>query len=56
MRLARCKLWVSAAAGKESRFDLLPSGVGIGKGEQRKEDYGYEAEMNLCGVPLRKTT
>ena len=33
----------------------MPSGVGIGKGEQRKEDYGYEAEMNLCGVPLRKT-
>ena len=26
----------------------MPSGVGIGKGEQRKEDYGYEfAEMNL---------
>ena len=47
-------LGIGGRRAKKAGLDLCRQALELAKGEQRKEDYGYEAEMNLCGVPLRK--
>ena len=53
MRLGALQaLGIGGRRAKKAGLDLCRQALELAKGEQRKEDYGYEAEMNLCGVPI----
>ena len=54
-RLARCALGIGGRRAKKAGLDLCCFRALNWQRRAAKEDYGYEAEMNLCGVPLRKT-
>ena len=52
MRLARCKLLgIGGRREKKAGLDLCRQALELAKESSEKEDYGYEAEMNL----LRRT-
>ena len=52
MRLARCKLLgIGGRRAKKAGLDLCRQALELAKESSEKEDYGYEAEMNL----LRRT-
>ena len=52
MRLARCKLLgIGGRRAKNAGLDLCRQALELAKESSEKEDYGYEAEMNL----LRRT-
>lgn len=48
-------LGIGGRRAKKAGLDLCRQALELAKESSEKEDYGYEAEMNLCGVPLRKT-